>query len=270
MRLFVREHLRDAWTILGPAGSGAQKLFALVRRTGDARDAAPVAPGGIVDLSASFPVDIDGDQVLQPYAFTREPQVLDVTHAKSKRRVRLINVHLKSKYVHNGASAWRDPERRPEFVRLALLARRRISAEAFRLRAYLDALLAEDIAYPVVLCGDMNDGPGARYFERHYLTHNLVAALAGGPFDPPRMFRHGFIDRVRREDNYTAVFDDFVEDVRARPVLLDHILVSPGLAWDLTQGLVEHEVFEAHIDRAADPDSRQALPSDHRPQSITF
>jgi endonuclease/exonuclease/phosphatase family metal-dependent hydrolase len=137
-------------------------------------------------------------------------------------------------------------------------------------RLYLDELLEADLERAVIVTGDFNDGPGSDYFERHYLTHNLAAMLAGNPFDPPKMFRHGFIDRELRERNFTAIFDDFIDEIDDRKILLDHILCSPGIHWDLTEGRVEHDVFDPEIDHTADEKSRQHLPSDHRPQSVTF
>ena len=97
-----------------------------------------------------------------------------------------------------------------------------------------------------------------------------MAAIAGNPFEPPFMLRHGFIDRELRERNFTAIFDDFIDGIENRHILLDHILVSPGLYWDLTDGRVEHEAFDAQVDSAARVGQRQRLPSDHRPQSIAF
>jgi len=195
MALFVDQFLNSAYAVHGPSGKGAQKLYVLVRQNGAAQGAQLIPAAAPLDLSGSWEVDIDGNLALQPYAFTREPLVLEVTDAGSARRVRIINVHLKSKFVRDGERMWRDPARKQEFIREALLARRRISAEAMRLRAYLDALLDEDIGRAVVVCGDYNDGPGSDFFEQHYLTHNLVAAIAGNPFEPPFMLRHGFIDR---------------------------------------------------------------------------
>jgi endonuclease/exonuclease/phosphatase family metal-dependent hydrolase len=271
LQLFVDRFLDGRYDILGPSGSGQQKLYALIRKGGRAVAAARAEADGEVRFDVPFPVDIDGDLHLARYELTREPLLFDVTDAASGKPVRIVNLHLKSKYVHMGEQLWRDPATRIDFVRAALEARRRISAEAMRVRAYLDELLAEDGKRRIVVCGDLNDGPGSDYFEQHYLTHNLAAAaLAGNPFRPQQMFRHGFIDRVDKADNYTAVLDDFIDEVNDRRILLDHILLSPGLYWSLADGTVEHAVFEAQIDPAAAPGSRQHLPSDHRPQSVTF
>ena len=275
MALFVGDHLDDSYEILGPSGKGQQRLYTLVKKDGAALDPERVFTPGDIDFDKPFRVDIDGNLDLDDYEFTRVPLIVDVTDQGSGRPMRVINLHLKSKFVQNGERMWRDPAERPSFVAQAILARRRISAEAMRVREYLDELLNPDgslsgvaLERAVVVCGDCNDGPGNDYFERHYLTHNLVAALGGNAFVPQLMFRHGFIDKVRKEDNYTAIFDDFVDEIPNRKILLDHILVSPGLYWNLENGVIEHVAYEAEIDTGAT--ARQRLPSDHRPQSITF
>jgi endonuclease/exonuclease/phosphatase family metal-dependent hydrolase len=270
MRLFVSEFLGDRYSIIGPSGKGQQKLYALVRNGGPAEDPARVDEPGSIRFEDPFMVDVDGNLELQGYEMTREPLLLEVTDAATGKRIHIVNLHLKSKYVHMGERLWQDPGTRLDFVREAMLARRRISAEAMYVRRYLDELLEADLERAVVVTGDLNDGPGSDYFERHYLTHNLVAMLAGNPFEPPKMFRHGFIDRELRERNFTAVFDDFIDEIENRRILLDHILCSPGIYWDVTDGQVEHDVFDAQIDHTADSSTRQHLPSDHRPQSVTF
>lgn len=268
MQLFVDDYLDGGYDLIGPSGKGQQRLFALVRQGGRAADPRRMFATGKVDLEEPWDVDIDGNLELDAYDFTRDPLLFDVTDQASGRRVRIVNVHLKSKYVHRGERLWNDPIERPKFIEKAVLARRRISAEAMRVRRYLNELLEDDRERPVIVCGDCNDGPGTDHFERFYLTHNLVAALAGNPYVPQLMFRHGFVDRVAKEDNFTAIFDDFIDEVPNRKVLLDHILASPGLYWDLADGRIEHTAFAAEIDENAG--DRQRLPSDHRPQSVTF
>ncbi len=83
------------------------------------------------------------------------------------------------------------------------------------------------------------------------------------------MLRHAFIDRMLRAENWTARFDDFIDNVRDRPLLLDHILVSPSLYWGaLRNATIEHAAFEASL--APGASGRDAAPSDHRPQSALF
>jgi hypothetical protein len=63
---------------------------------------------------------------------------------------------------------------REEFIKLALQARRRISAEAMRVREYIDLLFEQNPQAKIVVTGDFNDGPGLDYFEKRYLISNPV------------------------------------------------------------------------------------------------
>tara|TARA_R100000030_G_scaffold10241_1_gene6976 strand:+ start:1166 stop:2206 length:1041 start_codon:yes stop_codon:yes gene_type:complete len=274
MALFVSTFLNDAYEVIGPAGSGQQKLYVLVKRGSTTIASAEAVENDIgIDFDAPWDVDVNADATLEPYNFTRPPQLVRLL-TTTGASIRLINLHLKSKYVHLGASMWNDPNRRQEFIVEALEARRRISAESMRVRAYLDHCFDDDGEAKLVVVGDLNDGPGSDFFERFYLTHNVAGMIAGSPFQPRRMLRHAFIDTMAKELNYTAVFDDFIDEIDDRKILLDHIFVSASLYWegdDVTaEGKIEHAVFESHIDVNADVDSRQRLPSDHRPQSVTI
>jgi len=272
MKLFVDDYLGGDYTILGPSGNGQQKLYALIKDNGAVGQYGRAYATGTVDIEEPWSVDIDGVIMdgqfsLEEYEFTRVPLMIDVSDGQ--RDVRIINVHFKSKYIHNGESLWNNVATRPAFIVSAVKTRRRISAEAMRLREYLNELLDDDGDRSIIVCGDFNDGPGSDLFERLYLTHNLVAAVSGNPFTPNRMFRHGFADRMSSNDNYTAIFDDFIDEIQDRHVLLDHILVSPGLNAALTDGRIDHDAYDNGVDTTK-PGNREKVPSDHRPQWITY
>lgn len=267
LRLFVDAFLSAEWDILGPSGIGAQKLYVLIRRSGKIETARRIWPDqGPLDLSQPWPVDIIGDLVVEGYSFTREPLAVELT--VSGRRMHLVNLHSKSKYIHGGRRLWENEATRPQFIAQTVRNRRRISAELMRLRQWLDAALEADPEARIAVVGDMNDGPGVDFFEARYLINNVVAIIAGNPFNPRRMLRHAFIDRQLKEQNFTARFDDFIDDIPDRPLLLDHILLSPSLYWGgLRMSRIEHEAYAAALGPGAGRDDR---PSDHRPQSVTL
>src|SRR5439155_13782944 len=124
---------------------------------------------------------------------------------------------------------------------------------------------------PVIVLGDLNDGPGLDYFEENYLAHNVTDILVGSAFQPEEIFNHAQHD-VPLAQRYTAVFDDFVTGTNNSHLLLDHILLSPGLL--STTGLrkiahsgkVHHAEYDAHTVNAGL--NREDRPSDHRPVSV--
>lgn len=266
MDLFLADHLSDAngpifEAIIGRDG-GAQKLYVLRRRDGKfvAMDRAtdPLTQA----LADVWDADVNGDMLLEGYDFTRLPLVVDVDPIGSAP-IRVIVLHTKSKFVKFGETKWNDPNRRQEFVVQALEARRRISAEGFRLRTYLDGLLEADPTARIIVTGDWNDGPGRDLFERSYLTHNVADIVLGSTFTPDLIFYHPLLAHVPAPTLFTARFDDFVDDIDDRPLLLDHFAISPALTPWVEAAEIGHQAFEAQLTGSGS--AREERPSDHRP-----
>ena len=267
MTLFLTEFLSDdqgapLYDALIGADGGAQKLYVLRKRGGRAETMDYATDAATRALMEGWQADVNGDLLLETYDFTRQPLVVDIDPAAGQP-VRLIVLHTKSKYVHRGEALFANPDTRQEFIAEAMLARRRISAEAFRLRSYLDTLLQDEMDARLIVTGDFNDGPGRDFFERFYLTHNVTDILLGSTFYPALIFHHALIGRVDTPALFTARFDDFVDDVQDRPLLLDHFVVSPALRDYVLQAGIAHDAFEAELDDMNGP--RTARPSDHRP-----
>jgi len=270
MELFVNGYLTNEggdplYQIFGGLDGGAQKIYALVKQDGaltDVQLAGDALTHGLFDEWLS---DVDGDTVLEPYDFTRDPLVVDARVVATDEMVRVVSLHTKSKYVNQGRSLWTNPDRRHEFVVAALINRRRISSEAMRIRRYLSDLYVSDPQRLVVVTGDFNDGPGMDYFERSYLTHGVADIIVGSVYRSERQYRHPLIDLVPEEDRFTARFDDYVDEVNDRPLLLDHVLVSPALADRVTAARVAHAEWSAQEDVSRPIGDRDRHPSDHRP-----
>jgi hypothetical protein len=135
----------------------------------------------------------------------------------------------------------------------------------------IDRRLAEAADDPIIVLGDLNDGPGLDYFEERYITHNVTDILVGSAFAPERVFTHAQHD-VADDDRYTAVFEDFVPTREVKRLLLDHILLSPGLSRAdglrriENSGAIHHSEYEAHV--VNNGARRQDRPSDHRPVTV--
>jgi endonuclease/exonuclease/phosphatase family metal-dependent hydrolase len=268
LELFVRDHLDDTYELfLGD--TGAQQKLALLYKPGSV-DSAQLAPHGqIADLIDEWEADVNGDAVLDLYGFTRTPLVIDLTIGGHPLQV--IVAHTKSNFINRGRSLWEDPATRQSYIVSALVNRRRISAEGMRIRRYLDRRLAGAANDALVVLGDLNDGPGLDYFEERYITHNVTDILVGSAFAPEEVFTHAQHD-VDPDDRYTAVFEDFVPAPEVKRLLLDHILLSPGLTGGAglrridASGAVNHAEWEANV--ADDGGRRDERPSDHRPVSV--
>lgn len=266
MELFLADHLSENGAALyepmiGIDG-GAQKLYALRKKGGLVESMEFATDEPTQRLRDVWDADVDGDMLLQAYDFTRQPLVIDVDPIGAEP-VRIVVLHTKSKYVDRGESRYKNPSTRQGFIVDALKNRRRISAEGFRLRGYLDELIMDDPERRIIVTGDFNDGPGRDLFERSYLTHSVTDIVLGSTFYPSLIFTHPLIERVSTAMLFTARFDDYVDDVKDRPLLLDHILVSPSLRAYVEDAAIAHAEFDAETE--GDGGSRQKRPSDHRP-----
>lgn len=263
MALFVQQFLGNNYSVHGGLDGGAQKIYALVKNNGQFANPGLGADADTRALADEWEADVDGDEIVNGYSFTRLPLVLTGTIQATGQSLRIVALHTKSKYVHRGPELWNDPARRREFINEALKNRRRISTEAMRTREYLDALVNSDPDARIVVAGDFNDGPGIDYFEKRYLTHNVTDILLGSVFFPEGLFRHAFVTRVPLAQRFTAVFDDFVDNISNRPLILDHILVSPALASSIDNAGIAHTEYLAHSPNPQG--ARQERVSDHRP-----
>lgn len=265
MRLFTDQFLLDPggeprFEVFGGFDGRAQKIYILVKRGGLFTEARLANDEATQSLDEAWESDVDGDLQIEGYEFTRLPVVVD--GQVSGEELRVVSLHTKSKYVHNGERLWNDLERRNEFVKAAMKNRRRISAEAMRVRRYLDQILTLNPQARVIVTGDFNDGPGIDYFEMRYLTHNVTDILLGSTYRPENLFKHAFLGTVPAADRYTAIFDDFIDNVPNRRLVLDHILASPALA-DQVNSRIAHIEYGNGVDPTAN--GRQRHPSDHRP-----
>lgn len=266
MKLFMDEFLFAEVGIEFEALIGAdgnqQKLYVLRKVNGQAASIDYTSDPFAQELREQWDVDVDGDLFLEPYDFTRQPLVVDVQPVRSEP-FKIVVLHTKSKYVHNGERLFNDPARRQEFIAQAMKARRRISAEGFRVRNFLDKSLQQDMNARVVVTGDLNDGPGRDYFERFFLTHNVTDVVLGSTFFPELIFEHPILQRVQAPALFTARFDDFVDGIKDRPLLIDHFAVSPSLKTHVAGAGIGHDEFEKENDGGGT--RRVDRPSDHRP-----
>lgn len=274
LALFVQDHLADGQG--NPlyhfflSDSGGQQRVALLYKPGAVTSASLAPHPTITGLIDPWEADVDGDLRLEPdYHFTRNPLVVNLK--LGAHDLQILVMHTKSSFVNNGAGMWNNPATRHDYVVAALKARRRNGTEGMRVREYLDARLATDAKADIIVLGDLNDGPGLDYFEKRYLAHNITDVILGTAFQPEWVFQHAQHD-VAANLRYTAVFDDFVENVDDKPLLLDHVLLSPGLRGTsglrkiANSGAIHHAEYTAQV--TAGGKKRENRPSDHRPVSV--
>jgi len=213
-----------------------------------------------------------------PHRHYRHPQVL--LAEMDGFRFEVIGAHLKSKHIR-----LRTPpdagkpgffRSNPEFVAAVVEARAKLSTEATSIRHYIDARFREKVEFPVILAGDLNDGPGKEMVEEQFLLHDLISVLQGEVFFARRFLNHALFD-FGEAQRWTVQFTDLLDPRRPREILLDHIMFSqaftgrPRAAAAPVRaraggGFVAHE--EHHAANARLP--RRIATSDHRPVVMRF
>jgi endonuclease/exonuclease/phosphatase family metal-dependent hydrolase len=250
-RRFLDEHLPNmGYRVALGKSRGAQNLVYYYRDSVEMKD---VDDGH--GYYADRVMDIEGDRVKEIAHFERRP--LEATVVLPEAEFMMILVHAKSKGVYDVADL-------PYYQMIASANRRRLIMQAIRLRGRLDELLDKRPQLPVVVLGDMNDGPGFDAYEKQ-LGRSFVETVMGSVFDPTSIFANAlaWLREVNPQDLWTAEFVDPIVSHREgwkHRVWIDHILLSPHFRKpEASLGLVKHsgKVFQ--------PARRIRPSSDHMP-----
>lgn len=172
--------------------------------------------------------DVDDDGLKERHRWERKPLEVVFRLGSNGPRLRTILVHAKSKVIFSVVDLY-------AFQKISAANRKRLVAQALRLRARLDALLQEPQAIPFVVMGDMNDGPGLDPFEK-MVGRSFVETVMGSVFEAGKILHNALWwmskDRNLRKELWTARFPDpIVKTGRGgyHQVWIDHILLSPDM-----------------------------------------
>lgn len=272
MQFFVKTFLDDAFNCFGGLDGAQQRVYILVRKTGKVQNA-KVHTASMEFLQKEWYFDVDGSFQLESYKFTRTPLVVEgeivVDAAGTKAPIFFMALHTKSKFIAKGKELWtsKNPNLQMDFIKKAVKNRRRIAAECARTRACIDKIIFAK--YPdalILVAGDFNDGPGMDFFEEFYLLGDSIALLMGSPFAMKKLLRACLLEHSHLEEDdqlYTCVFNDFVDKVAEKKVLLDHIFISNNLDHCVSRVGIAHDLFKKY---SKNPDGKRAdRCSDHRP-----
>lgn len=205
-----------------------------------------------------FAIDLDIDAREDKVVFSKPPLELAMQTAGGFA-FRVIGAHLKSKAPHGAKT-------RDEVMRMSIANRRKQLAQAIWLRARVAAHLED--ATPLMVMGDLNDGPGLDEYE-HLFGRSSVEIILGTDGAPLLFDPHAARALQRKLGAVPTTARFWIRpERRFLQALLDYIMVSPDLAarapvWRIWHPLDDPECW-------ARPGLRDALvvASDHFPVSL--
>lgn len=220
--------------------------------------AGPDGAAGAPRFDGILRIDLDIDATEDQVVFSKPPLELEVTF-KSGFQTRLIGAHLKSKAPHGART-------KAEVMRFAIANRRKQLAQAIWLRRRIVTHLKDGA--PLMVMGDLNDGPGLDEFEDLFGRSSVEIVLGHGKehvlFDPHA--KRALSQRLGAQPT-TARFWIRQEN-RYLQALLDYIMVSPEFRdmsprWRIWHPLDDPECW-------MNPSLREALvtASDHFPVTL--
>lgn len=238
LQLFFDDWMPDAWAVhLQKTARSAQNVGIAVRKDPAKFAAAPITAvnTAVEGTFNDFIVDIDDDGVEESYRFERRPLYAHIHFANGKQ-VRVLGVHLKSKGIFS-AYEW------SRWWQVSDGNRRKILAQASHIRGkfiepYLTDAATKDI--PLIVCGDVNDGPGLDASEKR-LFGSGIERLMANVWRPDLSLRNALFDALPAKDQRDLDFASIATTSFKDPIFnnvyhrewIDHVLYTPnaGGAW---------------------------------------
>jgi endonuclease/exonuclease/phosphatase family metal-dependent hydrolase len=191
-------------------------------------DAMDPGSGLIHDISEPFHYDIGADKVPEWFRFERRPLYVEITMADGAS-FRVLGLHLKSKALYS-AYEW------SRWWSLADANRERLLAQCRRIRTgFLDVYLSDAATrdIPLIVCGDINDGPGFDTSEVQ-LQASGVETLTGSVWRPDLTLGNALFDSLAEDERQdldfrslsTTRFSDPIFNNQYHYVWIDHVLYS--------------------------------------------
>ena len=203
-------------------------------------------------------IDLDIDATEDKVVFSKPPLELALKTA-SGFDFRMIGAHLKSKAPHGA----RDDA---HAMQISIANRRKQLAQAVWLRARLDESMAAGT--PLMLMGDLNDGPGLDVFEDLF-GRSSVEVILGVDGPHPLSDPHAARALGQRIGAMPTTSRFWIrEDERFLQALLDYIMVCPVLRGNNPRWRIWHPLDDPICWH--DPALRDALvtASDHFPVTL--
>lgn len=259
--------LRTTEAVMGYANDTQQEIALLydpsqivVRHDPQGAPSGPDGAVGAPRFDGALLIDLDIDAQQDRVVFSKPPLEL-AARTRGGFEFRMIGAHLKSKAPHGASND-------DEFARFAIANRRKQLAQAIWLRARVDEHLSAET--PLMLMGDLNDGPGLDEFE-HLFGRSSVEIIIGVDGPRPLFDPHAKIALTRKFGPMPTTSRFWIRpEKRYFQALLDYIMVTEDFRARNARWCIWHPLDDP--DCWGKPDLRDALvlASDHFPVTIDF
>ena len=232
LKAFFDADVAGTWEVKLQPTSGSSQCIGCAVRT-DTNLFHPQRPVKFFDTQAMpifqpFEIPNESDGIIEKYRFERSPLYVEITTA-SGQPFRIMGLHLKSKGIFS-AYEW------SKWWAMADANRKKLLAQATQIRVqFLDKYLgeAETQKIPLIVCGDINDGPGLDASEKR-LFGSAVERLMGNIWRPFLTLGNALFDQLSDQDQdnlrfekiYTTSFSDPIFNNTWQKAWIDHILYS--------------------------------------------
>jgi endonuclease/exonuclease/phosphatase family metal-dependent hydrolase len=248
LQLFFSQDVAGTWEVVLQTSPGQSQNIGLAVRTDTGKfSAAPVKSWDTRQDKSFDPflVDTDNDDVKEQHKFERRPLYVEIS-PQGAPAFRILGLHLKSKGIFD-AYEW------SKWWEMADANRKKILAQANQIRTrFLDPYLsdAQTKAIPLLVCGDINDGPGLDASEKR-LFGSGIERLMGSVWRPGLCLGNALFEALKPKDQeeldfssiYTTSFRDPIFNNVYQREWIDHILYSKSPAADWVQNAQVHRTM---------------------------
>ena len=221
---FIDSYLSDTgYRLASGVSRGGQNLVYYYRE--------PVSLVAIDEALSTYDpwdADVDQDGLKEQHKWERKPLEAVFRLGNDGPVCQLIMVHAKSKAIFTVVDLYR-------FQKRSLSNRMRLIAQAIHLRERLNQALDSSERLPMIVLGDMNDGPAMDSYEQT-IGKSFVETAMGSVYKPEYIFHNALWwmtqDSQLKKGLWTA---DFPDPIVSHPygykhrVWIDHILLSPDM-----------------------------------------
>lgn len=211
-------------------------------------------------FDGALAIDLDVDTIHEKVRFSKPPlEVALVPHDGIP--IRLIGVHVKSKAPHGATSV-------SEQIAISIENRRKQLAQCIWLRRRVDQHL--DANEPIIVLGDLNDGPGLDEYENLFGRSGVEIVLGTEGDETRRLFDPSAAETLSRRSPLRPATSRFFIKQRDTYMnaLLDYVMISQDLLRTEPRWQIWHPFDNPHCYTNVELRDALLTASDHFPVTL--